>query len=54
MTIGSLIGALVLATLAYRVALAFVIARRRHPHFHVHVHVGRRHRDPGAGDREKP
>lgn len=32
-TVGSLLGALVLAALAYRVALAFVITRRRHHHF---------------------
>jgi uncharacterized protein (DUF2062 family) len=32
-TIGSLIGASVLAAVAYRVALAFVIRRRRHHHF---------------------
>jgi hypothetical protein len=32
-TVGSLIGAVVLGMLAYRLALAFVIARRRHPYF---------------------
>ncbi len=30
--LGSLIGAVTLAAVAYRMALAFVIARRRHPH----------------------
>ncbi len=51
-TVGSLIGSAVLSALAYRVALAFVIARRRHPHFHVHVHL--RHREPGADDHQRP
>ncbi len=41
--VGSLIGGSILALFAYRVALAFVIARRRHPHFH----IGRHHRDAG-------
>jgi uncharacterized protein (DUF2062 family) len=49
-TVGSMIGAALLAALAYRVALAFVIARRRHPHFH--VHVGRRHQEPGAEEKQ--
>jgi hypothetical protein len=31
-TVGSLIGATLLAAIAYRVALAFVIRRRRHTH----------------------
>lgn len=39
-TVGSLIGAVVLAMLGYRLALAFVIARRRHPYFLRHVPTG--------------
>jgi hypothetical protein len=31
-TVGSLVGAVILAAVAYRVALAFVVARRRHHH----------------------
>ncbi len=45
-TVGSLIGAAILAAIAYRLALAFVIARRQH---HLHFPVGRHHRHPGAG-----
>ncbi len=37
-TVGSLVGAVVLAVVAYEAALAFVIARRRHPHL-LHRHV---------------
>jgi uncharacterized protein len=50
-TVGSLIGAIVLAAVAYRVALAFVIARRRHHH---HFPVMWHHRRPGAGSRQDP
>ena len=39
-TVGSLIGAAVLAMVAYRLALAFVIARRRHPHLLRHTAHG--------------
>ncbi len=41
--LGSLIGAVILALVAYRVALAFVIARRRHPHLlrEVNIHIHR-------------
>jgi uncharacterized protein len=42
-TVGSLIGASVIAGLAYPVALAFVRTRRRHRHRHGHGHD----RDPG-------
>ncbi len=51
-TVGSLIGATILAALAYRLALAFVIARRRHPHFHM-PHVHRRHRE-GESEDQRP
>jgi uncharacterized protein (DUF2062 family) len=53
--VGSLIGAVVLALVAYRVALAFVIARRRHPHLlrelDIHIH---RHGKPAPGNDRPP
>lgn len=36
--LGSLIGAVILAVLAYRVALAMIIAHRKHPLLHHHHH----------------
>ncbi len=47
-TVGSSIGAVVLALIAYRLSLAFVIARRRHPHLlreiRLHeIHIHHRH-----------
>jgi uncharacterized protein (DUF2062 family) len=47
-TVGSLIGAAILAVVAYRLALAFVIARRRHP---LHLHLPHHHRPPRPGQR---
>lgn len=51
--VGSLLGAGLLALVAYQVALAFVIARRRHPHLlrHATHHDARRAGDkpPGPG-----
>ena len=57
--VGSLIGAIVLSLVAYRLALAFVIARRRHPHLlHLphHHHGGARPADgkPGEGPHDQP
>jgi uncharacterized protein len=54
--VGSLIGAGILAVVAYRLALAFVIARRRHPHLlhlptHLPHHRGSR---PDAGKNAPP
>jgi hypothetical protein len=52
-TVGSLVGAGVLALVAYHVALAFVIARRRHPHLlrHSPAHRGSR---PAGGEPPEP
>ncbi len=44
--VGSLIGAGILAFIAYQAALAFVIARRRHPHL---LHLPHHHREGAAG-----
>ena len=52
-TLGSLIGAGVLALVAYRLALAFVIARRRHPHL-LHLPHHHRSQQPDAGKSEPP
>jgi len=51
---GSLIGAVVLAVLAYRLALAFVIARRRHPHFLRRLPTDHRSPRPGASGSDPP
>ncbi len=52
--VGSLIGAAILAAVAYRLALAFVIARRRHPHLlHLPTHHRREPR-PDAGKSTSP
>jgi len=56
-TVGSLIGAGVLALIAYRLALAFVIARRRHPlHLHLPTHLPHHHHAarPDAGQDRLP
>ncbi len=51
-TVGSLIGAGILALVAYQAALAFVIARRRHPlHLHLPAH---HHRTGGSGGEPPP
>ncbi len=51
--VGSLIGASVLSLVAYRLALAFVVARRRHPHL---LHLPHHHHGGGgpAGDGKPP
>jgi len=51
-TLGSFIGASVLALVAYKVALAFVIARRRHPHLLRSVHIP--HHARSAPRRQEP
>ncbi len=58
--LGSLIGAAILGVVAYRLALAFVVARRRHPHLlHLPTHLPHHHhvarpesgKDPTNGER---
>lgn len=49
--VGSLIGASLLSLVAYRLALAFVIARRRHPHL---LHLPHHHPRPDGSEGEPP
>ena len=52
-TVGSLIGAGILSLVAYRLALAFVIARRRHPHL-LHLPTHHHGARPAVSESESP